>query len=319
MSSAASVTTTIPREEFPLHVGPLPPDAAHPADRGSDPVALPPRRDLRHDAPLLRPGGGRGRSRARARGARPGRRHLPWTRARAGARRRSPGAARRDARTGDRDQRRPRRLDEHQLAEGSADRLVRDRRRHDRRGDRSGARPEAGRGRCRVPVRRRRDEPGLRLRVPQLLRRAQAAGRVPLREQPLRRVHALRGRHRGGHPRATEGDGGAVRAGRRDERSRDARGCRPRRRPCALGSGAVLRRGADVPLRRALAQRPGRVPARGRARRMEGPRPDPAAASGARRVRPRGPAARRRRLRDGGEHRRDGAPGPRGAVPRRPS
>ncbi len=52
-----------------------------------------------------------------------------------------------------------------------------------------------GRRRRRV-LRRRRDEPGLRLRVPQLLPGLQAAGGLRLREQRLRRVHAVPLGHR---------------------------------------------------------------------------------------------------------------------------
>ena len=115
---------------------PLPADAPDPRLRGSDPVALPARRGLRNDAPLLGPGGGRRRLRERARGARPGGRDLSRARSCARARRRSAGAARRDARPRDRDQRRARRLDERHLAEGPPDRLLRDRRRQHRRGDR---------------------------------------------------------------------------------------------------------------------------------------------------------------------------------------
>ena len=135
------------------------------------------------------------------------------------------GAARRDARPRDGRQRRPRRLDEHQLAEEPAGRLVRDRRRNDRR--RNGRRPraQARRRRRRLPVRRWRDQPGLLLRVPQLLRGAAAAGRLPVREQRLRRVHAVPGRHRRRDPRPRRGDGGARRDRRRDERRRRA-GCR---------------------------------------------------------------------------------------------
>ena len=80
-----------------------------------------------------------------------------------------PQAARRDARPRDRNQRWSGGIDERQLARRSADRLVRDRRREHRRGDGGGARTQADdrRGRRGV-LRRRRDEPGLRLRVPQL-------------------------------------------------------------------------------------------------------------------------------------------------------
>ena len=105
-------------------------------------------------------------------------------------------AARRDARPSHGSQRRARRIDEHQRAREAARRLVRDRRRNDRRCDGGRPRPQAHRRRRGLPVRRRRDQPGLLLRVPQLLRGAAAPGRLPLREQRLRRVHAVPGRHR---------------------------------------------------------------------------------------------------------------------------
>ena len=88
------------------------------------PVAVPARRDLRDDAPVLGPGGGGDRLREPARGARPRGRDVPRPRACARARRRPAGAARRDARARDRHQRRPRRLDERQLAQGPADGLL---------------------------------------------------------------------------------------------------------------------------------------------------------------------------------------------------
>ena len=262
----------------------LPDDGPDPRVRGSDPVALPARRDLRDDAPLLRAGGGRGRHGERARGSRSRRRDVPRPRPRARARRRPAARARRDARPRHRRQRRTGRLDEHQLAEGPARRLVRDRRRNDRRCHRRRPRAQARRRRRRLPVRRRRDQPGLLLRVPQLLRGAAAPGRLPLREQRLRRVHAVPGRHRRRDPRAGRGDGGAGRDRRRDERGRGAGGSRSsgRPRPCRRRPG--LPRGDHLPLRRALTQRPRRVPAGRRARRVEGARPDHAAPRRARRT-----------------------------------
>ena len=94
----------------------LPDDGPDPRVRGSHPVALPARRDLRHDPSLHRAGGGRGRRGERPRGPRSPGRDLPRPRARARARRRPAGAARRDARPRHRRQRRARRLDEHQRA-----------------------------------------------------------------------------------------------------------------------------------------------------------------------------------------------------------
>ena len=76
----------------------------------------------------------------------------------------------------DRRQRRPCRLDEHDRPRPRRDRLLRDRRREHRRRDRRGARAEghwANRDRV---LRRRRDEPGLLLRVPEL---RQGARRCP--------------------------------------------------------------------------------------------------------------------------------------------
>ena len=80
------------------------------------------------------------------------------------------------------------------------------RRGHRRRAERQAPGPRGGR-----LLRRRRHEPGVLPRVPELRRRALAAGRLRLREQLLRRVHAdaeghRRARHRGArlrlrHPR----------------------------------------------------------------------------------------------------------------------
>ena len=76
-------------------------------------------------------------------------------------------------------------------------RLLRDRRREHRRRHRRGARAEGhGSDRDRV-LRRRSDEPGVLLRVPELREGARPAGRVRLREQRLRRVHGHGRRHRG--------------------------------------------------------------------------------------------------------------------------
>ena len=78
-------------------------------------------------------------------------------------------------------------------------------------------------------LRRRRDEPGLLLRVPQLRAGAAAAARPRLREQRLRRVHAVPVGHGRRDPRARRGDGGARRDDRRDERLDRARGRGARR------------------------------------------------------------------------------------------
>ncbi len=143
---------------------PLPADAADPRLRGPRPVALPQGRGVRHDAPLLGPGGGRDRRREPARGARPRGGDVSGPRPRPRARRRPAAAARRDARTRVRHQRRTRRLDERELAGRPADRLVRDRRREHRCGDGGGARARAHDRRRRGRVLRRRGhEPGLRV------------------------------------------------------------------------------------------------------------------------------------------------------------
>ena len=71
-------------------------------------------------------------------------------------------------------------------------RVVRDRRRQHRGGHRRSACSLADDGRRRGRVlRRRRDEPGLRLRVPELRAGPEAAARARVREQRLRRVHAV--------------------------------------------------------------------------------------------------------------------------------
>ena len=140
--------------------------------------------------------------------------------------------------------------------ERSADRLVRHRRRKHRRGDRSRARAQAddrwSRGRV---LRRRRDEPGLRLRVPQLREGAEAAAGPRLREQRLRRVHGVPRRHGRRDPRASRGDGGSGRDDRRHERVDGPRSGCARDRPRARRARPGLPRGAHLPLRRPLAQR----------------------------------------------------------------
>ena len=171
------------------------------------------------------------------------------------------------------------------------DRLVRDRRRQHRRRHRSGARALAHHGRCRRRVlRRRRDEPGVCLRVPQLRAGAEAAARPRVREQRLRRVHAVPLGDGRRDPRARRGDGGARRDGRRHERLDRSRSCGARNRPRARRRRPRVPRGADLPLLRALAQRSRRLPPRGRARRVEDARSR--SSSCARNSRRRGPAHR---------------------------
>ena len=71
----------------------------------------------------------------------------------------------------------------------------------------------------------------------------QPAARPRLREQRLRRVHALRGRHRRRDPRARRGDGGARRDDRRDERVDGARhGARVRSTTRAPAAGRTSSR-----------------------------------------------------------------------------
>ena len=89
-----------------------------------------------------------------------------------------------------------------------------------------------GRGRGRL-LRRRHREPGLLLRVPELREGDVAAGRLRLREQRLRRVHAVRGGDAGRDRRTCGGVRVPTTRGRRDGRRRGARrGRRGRRRGC---------------------------------------------------------------------------------------
>ena len=94
-------------------------------------------------------------------------------------------------------------------------------------------------------LRRRRDEPGVLLRVPQLREGARPAGRLRLREQRLRRVHADGGRHGAADRRAGGGDGIADAPGRRDGRvGRPRVGARgDRARPRAAADRSSSRRG----------------------------------------------------------------------------
>ncbi len=103
---------------------------------------------------------------------------------------------------------------------------------NDRRCHRCRPRPQARRRRRRLPVRRRGDQPGVLLRMPQLLCGDAAAGRLSLREQRLRRVHAVPGCDRGRDLAPSEGDGGSRRDRGRDER---------RRRRAAAGRAVAAR------------------------------------------------------------------------------
>ena len=118
-------------------------------------------------------------------------------------------------------------------------------------------------------LRRRRDEPGLLPRVPELRARLQPARGLRLREQPLRRVHADGAGHRRHDPLARRGPRRRLRERRRHGRLGDARGgaARDRARPRRPRPG--LPRDDDLPLRRPLAQRPGPLPQAGRARALE--------------------------------------------------
>ena len=122
-------------------------------------------------------------------------------------------------------------------------------------------------------LRGRRRQPGVLLRVPELREGPQPAGRLRLREQQVRRVHADGGRDSRGDRGASGGDGDPHLDGRRDGplggsgRRRRGRRTRPQRRR------AGVRRGRDLPLRRPLAQRSREVPAGGRARPLARARP----------------------------------------------
>ena len=228
-----------------------------PPRRGPRAGAVPARRGLRHDAPLLRAGGGRGRLRERARARRPRRLHLPRARARARARHSSPArcspscSAARPASTAavpgsmnivDLD---------HGLigcfgivggsiaaATGVALAL-------------RGHRPDRGR-----LLRRRHDQPGLLLRVPELREGARrcrwcssartTATASTRRWRRSRRARSARAPRRW---RSRPGPSTAWTSTRRARRRWRSTDRRPRRqRP-------GVRRGAHLPLRRALAQR----------------------------------------------------------------
>ena len=194
---------------------------ADPRLRGARAVPVPARRGVRHDASLLGSGGSGGGLRERLARRRSRRLHLSRPRPPARAMGAEPEALLAELlgrSTGD--QRRPGRLDEHRRPGPRPDRLLRDRRRQHRRGHGRGARvTRHRRDRSRV-LRRRRDEPGVLLRVPQLRQGAGPARRVRLREQRLRRVHA---------------DGGGD--GRPDRRARGRRWDCRRPRSTAWTSG----------------------------------------------------------------------------------
>ena len=104
----------------------------------------------------------------------------------------------------------------------------------------------------------------------------EAAGGVRLREQPLHGIHADQRRHRGAEP------GRRPRLGLRPREDRDRRQRRRRGLPRgadrlrqgARRQGSVADRVPDLPPQRPLARRPGEVSPRGRARALEGARPD---------------------------------------------
>ena len=146
----------------------LRPDAADPPLRGGDPAALPEGRGARHDAP--RPPGRRPCRSASAPRSSP---TITWPAPTAGTdtrSRRAPSPRRSPPRCSAEHgrMRRPRGLDERHRPGPRARRLLRDRRRkHRRRHGRGDLGAAAGQGRGRV-LRRRRLEPGVLPRVPQL-------------------------------------------------------------------------------------------------------------------------------------------------------
>ena len=211
----------------------LPAHAPHPPLRGRGPVALPAGARAWHHAPVLGPGGG-ARRRVQCAGRRGSRgRHLPRPRPRAGARSRARGADGRAAGARDRGVRGAGRLHERHRPRAPARGLLRDRGRQHRRGHGRRARAQAPRRRGGRLLRRRRHQSGLLPRVPELRQGPGPPGRLRLREQPLRRVHALRERHGGGDPRARQDArpaDGHHRRQRRLDGERD-RGRRPWRAP----------------------------------------------------------------------------------------
>ena len=135
----------------------------------------------------------------------------------------------------------PGRLDERDRPVARAGRLLRDRRRLDRRGHRRRPERQAPGPRGGRLLRRRRHQPGVLPRVPELRRRALAAGRVRLREQLLRRVHAdaeghRRARHRGPRRRLRD------RARRWSTATTCGRSRAPRARPSPAPAASTRRR-----------------------------------------------------------------------------
>ena len=203
-------------------------DAPDPALRGPRRRALPRGRDRRHRAQLRRPGGDRRRRRERdARDGLP-RRAPPLARAPDRGRRRPAPDDGRDVRQAHRLLQGARRLDAHRRPLARHPRLQRDRRRRDparvrRRADREAPRHRPGRGRV---LRRRRRRPGRGARGDEPRGDLEAAGRLHLREQPVRALGRLAdAARRRGHrrPRRRLRDAGR---GRRRQRRRGRRGGR---------------------------------------------------------------------------------------------
>ncbi len=151
-------------------------------------------------------------------------------------------------------------------------------------------RPPADRGRSRlvgaVPrlrpgggllLRRRRDEHRRVPRGAEPGRRLEGAGRLRLREQPVHGVHADRGGDRGraAGRRPCAAYGLRADRGRRQRRRGGLRHRAPDDRPGPGRRWPVAGRGPDVPPRRALARRPGQVPAGRRGRGVARQGPDP--------------------------------------------
>ena len=251
----------------------LPADAAHPPLRGRGPVAVPARRGARHDAPVLGPGGG-ARSACAARSGREDRV--------AGTYRghghalalgvepqalldellgRATGVC--GGRAGSMNVDRPR---------APADRLLRDRRRlASPRRPAPRSRSSATRRRRGRLLRRRRDQPGLLPRVPELRRRSSGC-----RSSSSARTTATASSRRartsppGRSPTARAALGMPAETDRRQRRLGGPRDRRARRSSApAPATGPPFVECADLPLRRPLAQRPGQVPQAGRARRVD--------------------------------------------------
>ena len=177
-------------------------------------------------------------------------------------------------------------LDERGRPRARAGRLLRDRRRIDRRRHRRRADARSARARLGRLLRRRRHQPGLLPRVPQLRRGARAAGRLRLREQPLRRVHADGGGHRRRRDRRPRRRlRHPVRGHRWQRLVGGQRGGQGGGRARAGGRRADAARVPDLPPLRSFEVRPGPVPSGGRGRELAGARPA--------RARARAPAGRR--------------------------